>query len=1257
MENLENDNSVNVDDAVENGISFNCDLDVSFWLPPDSEACYYDDDDTDFSVANYDDDLNWGKPNSLVSTEDRGSRSHKFREEKQKLLKDMMDQKLKPLVKDLLNSSGVVTSGEEGDNWVDIVISLSLEAASFLKPNATEVKAMDPNQYLKVKCIATGSRNQSQFIRGLVFNKHAAHKHMPTEYYKPRLLLIQGALGLSSSELSAFNSMLQENDRVKSIIHMVEMYEPNVVLVEKSVSRDIQEYALRKGLTLVFDIKQHRLERVAQCTGSSIISSEILECQKLKQCDYFHFQKFLEEHASSSDSEKTPSKTLMFITGCSTRLGCTGPEKGRTTFYYMELILLMGSNSNELKKVKYVVRCAVTMAYNLLLETSFLLDQKTMFSSSPPTQVENLIVTDGEVSVSAGKQILPTNEELIADTSSSFVKDTLISSSVHGEIRHNLEEEGDSLLFKPNNTEDHGVTNVQVSHAQGVANQIDLEQRATLSDKEKTPEKEQLHCPLLSVEESLEIPENEGHQMDAMISSLDWESISVMMSSCNAKRGTKCEHTALSRIRFYQDTDIPLGKFLQDNLLNQNHQCWTCGESPEGHIFRYAHQGKLLIIQIRSLPLDRGLPGEREGKLWMWTRCKCILQNGGSKNTKRVLMSSSSRGFSFGKFLQLSFANPSLVSRLPDCSHSFHRDFLHLFGLGSVVAMFEYSTFASFSVSLPPVKLEFSSSIKGDCKDCEDVYMKGTMMFLDLEKALKAIECRCNSTTVNLQGSILEFYEVEKMLKEERSQFEIDIQNTEKQDAVYKALSLNRIRLELLLEWCVWDRRLHSLMSSDCRVTDPRTIDQKHEALAAIKTMKHREQQDKGSANKDAKWEEVNLERDAAVASYFNSQRSRSLSAILSNIENEKGWWTPFPEIRREYMKNLQRGHLTRLGSLATHGAETIACELTADEGGKLHIPLGSDKYIVSDCEDEFSSIIACALTLLKDLPVVSQDLEAESCSSRNLPVKHKYSVICPYAAQFLHLRDRCCPSEVDYIASLSRCRSWDPKGRETNPLLDKTLDDRFIIKEIKSGEFESFMKFAPSYFDYMYQCIEKGNETCLAKILGIYQVMVRPRRGKEMRHDLVVMENLSFRKNITQQYELKGTLQGRLSSADNVAEGILQDQNFVNDMNVYPIYVANSSNRKLQRAVWNDTTFLNSINVMDYSLFVGMDSQGNELVCGIIDYLTQYTWDKQLLNWFKSSIAVSKNVLDPVVISPKEYKKRFRKFINTYVPTIPDQF
>ena len=76
----------------------------------------------------------------------------------------------------------------------------------------------------------------------------------------------------------------------------------------------------------------------------------------------------------------------------------------------------------------------------------------------------------------------------------------------------------------------------------------------------------------------------------------------------------------------------------------------------------------------------------------------------------------------------------------------------------------------------------------------------------------------------------------------------------------------------------------------------------------------------------------------------------------------------------------------------------------------------------------------------------------------------------------------------------------------------------------------------------------------------------------------------------------------------------------------------------------------------MDYSLLVGVDTQRRELVCGIIDYLRQYTWDKQLETWVKSSLVVPKNVL-PTVISPKEYKKRFRKFMSTYFLSVPDHW
>lgn len=113
----------------------------------------------------------------------------------------------------------------------------------------------------------------------------------------------------------------------------------------------------------------------------------------------------------------------------------------------------------------------------------------------------------------------------------------------------------------------------------------------------------------------------------------------------------------------------------------QKHQCPTCGELPEAHFYYYAHCNKQLTIQVKQLPTKSCLPGEAEGKLWMWSRCgKCKPENGITQCTKRVLISTAARGLSFGKFLELSFSQLSSPSRVSSCGHFFHRDFLYFFG-------------------------------------------------------------------------------------------------------------------------------------------------------------------------------------------------------------------------------------------------------------------------------------------------------------------------------------------------------------------------------------------------------------------------------------------------------------------------------------------------------------------------------------------------------------------------------------------------
>lgn len=104
----------------------------------------------------------------------------------------------------------------------------------------------------------------------------------------------------------------------------IESHHPDVLLVEKSVSRFAQDYLLAKDISLVLNIKKPLLERIARCTGAQIVPSiDHLTSQKLGHCETFHVEKFLEEHGSSGQNGKRLMKTLMFFKDCPKPLGCT----------------------------------------------------------------------------------------------------------------------------------------------------------------------------------------------------------------------------------------------------------------------------------------------------------------------------------------------------------------------------------------------------------------------------------------------------------------------------------------------------------------------------------------------------------------------------------------------------------------------------------------------------------------------------------------------------------------------------------------------------------------------------------------------------------------------------------------------------------------------------------------------------------------------------------------------------------------------
>jgi 1-phosphatidylinositol-3-phosphate 5-kinase len=149
------------------------------------------------------------------------------------------------------------------------------------------------------------------------------------------------------------------------------------------------------------------------------------------------------------------------------------------------------------------------------------------------------------------------------------------------------------------------------------------------------------------------------------------------------------------------------------------------------------------------------------------------------------------------------------------------------------------------------------------------------------------------------------------------------------------------------------------------------------------------------------------------------------------------------------------------------------------------------------DSQKSFSSIDDMILSMsgsrnspMLDTLSYSKAMHARVSFGEDGPLgKVKYSVTGYYAKRFEALRRVCCPSELDYIRSLSRCKKWRAQGGKSNVFFAKTLDDRFIIKQVTKTELESFIKFGPEYFKYLSESIGTGSPTCLAKILGIYQV------------------------------------------------------------------------------------------------------------------------------------------------------------------------
>ena len=389
-------------------------------------------------------------------------------------------------------------------------------------------------------------------------------------------------------------------------------------------------------------------------------------------------------------------------------------------------------------------------------------------------------------------------------------------------------------------------------------------------------------------------------------------------------------------------------------------------------------------------------------------------------------------------------------------------------------------------------------------------------------------------------------------------------------------------------------------------------------------------------------------------------------------------------------MKELPKHERKSLMQMLT----TFWAERSSSGWASLEYPFNAAEHVFSDCdiivrEDEPSSIIAFALNS-DDYKTMLHDVQEKSPISTNIDgvfghthpegdfqadvmhsllrkngthLKYQFAegpakMLCKifFAEQFDAVRRKCGVADR-IVESLSRCLKWDSKGGKTKSLFLKTLDDRFVLKSLSPIETQSFLKFAPNYFQIMSEAFFHELPSVIAKMLGFYQIVIKnPVTGVEYNWYLLLMENLFYdRSSLTRIFDLKGSMRNRKINATGERNEVLLDENMVEFIYESPLFAREHSKKLLRSSVHNDTLFLARQNVMDYSLMIAIDEVRKELVVGIIDCIRTYTWDKKLESWIKDRGFAGLGKNRPTVTSPKEYKRRFREAMGRYVLEAPN--
>ena len=595
------------------------------------------------------------------------------------------------------------------ESWLEVLLDPLIECARNIDLDIKGGDNIDIRHYVKLKRVPGGSPKDTKYIDGIAFSKSLALKSMAREIVNPRVLLITFPIEYSRNDqhfMSLEPVLAQETEYLRKLVKRIVALRPNILLAGDRVSGFALQLLADAGISVIANVKESVISRVARYTRADVISSidKLAVNPKLGDCGLFTVKTF---------RYKDVRKTFVFLSGIPKQLGCT--------------ILLRGGDMDVLANVKAVVEFMVYVVFNLRLETSLMIDQ---FVSIPTDTVEkvapltirglnsdekneNSNVEKGKVEKDAvSSSAISINDTGYFNDLVRLQADKILSASPFIQfgypyllqVARHLE---DNLVDTERRNEklEYDDEKVMGEEFEKLELKISLNELPggydTVRDMVKAVNRRKVDrlFDLWSVQKrQWELTYAQSAFM--FNPSMHQNIITLYSVVCN-ETVTPCVGPELLSIDFYSENDMTLGQFVE-------HVCWesdqpcpdACGRSLSGHYRSYVSGTGRLNVVVEKL--QSRLPGLQDSIL-MWSYCKeCQTQ------MPVMPMSGTTWKYSFGKYLELSFYSSKISFRAGLCSHDIYKDHVRYFGFHDLAVRFEYYSIDLLRIVAPRPKIQWN---------------------------------------------------------------------------------------------------------------------------------------------------------------------------------------------------------------------------------------------------------------------------------------------------------------------------------------------------------------------------------------------------------------------------------------------------------------------------------------------------------------------------------------------------------------------